>query len=185
MPVPQLNQRVRAGRGRPVRSRGTALLAKLRRMRICRSLIVFAFVLSASAFANRGITPEDYFAFQSINDAHISPDGKQVAYVLTVVDQAKNRRNTSIWLVATDGRSAPRRLTADGVNSNSPRWSPDGSRLAFLSSRSTETATPSAETPRPQIYILHLEGCVAPILSHLKNGVNVLHCAPHRKRSLP
>jgi len=145
-------------------------------------LIVFALVLSAPAFANRGITPEDYFAFQSINDAHISPDGKQVAYVLSVVDQAKNRRTTSIWLVATDVRSAPRRLTADGVNSNSPRWSPDGSRLAFLSSRSTEAATPLPETPRPQIYILHLDGGEAQAVSHLKNGVNVLQWSPDGKR---
>src|SRR5258707_3938585 len=146
-------------------------------MRLCRSLIFFTLVLSASAFANRGITPEDYFAFQSINDAHISPDGKQVAYVVSVIDQAKNRRNTSIWLVAADGRSAPRRLTADGVNSNSPRWSPDGSRLAFLSSRSTEAGTPP-ETPRPQLYLLHLAGGEAPALSHLKNGVNLLQRSP-------
>ena len=151
-------------------------------MRLRCTLIAFAFVLSTSAFANRGITPEDYFAFQSINDAHISPDGKQVAYVVTVVDQAKNRRNSSIWLVATDGRSAPRRLTADGVNSNSPRWSPDGSRLAFLSTRSTEAATPGAEAPRPQIYILHLDGGEAQVLSHLKNGVSVLQWSPDGKR---
>src|SRR5882672_6236853 len=122
-------------------------------MRFRCNFIVLALVLSAPAFANRGITPEDYFAFQSVNDAHISPDGKQVAYVVTVVDQAKNRRNNSIWLVSTDGQNAPRRLTADGVNSTSPRWSPDGSRLAFLSTRSAESAAPGAETPRPQIYM--------------------------------
>src|ERR1700681_2882512 len=121
------------------------------------TLTLLALTFAVSALANRGITPEDYFAFQFINDARISPDGRQVAYVLTAIDQKKNRRNSSIWLVATDGKSAPRRLTADGVNSNSPRWSPDGSRLAFLSSRSTEpAATPGAEAPRPQIYILHL-----------------------------
>src|SRR5438552_18281667 len=89
----------------------------------------------AVAIDKRGVTAEDYYAFENISDAHISPDGKQVAYALTIVDQKKNRRVTSIWAVSIDGLTAPRRLTAEGVNSTSPRWSPDGSRLAFLSSR--------------------------------------------------
>src|SRR5215469_6424019 len=99
------------------------------------SSVVIALGASNPVFAKRGVTPEDYFAFENLNDAHISPGGKQVAYVLTTVDQKRNRRNTSIWVVDTNGGSAPRRLTAEGVNSNSPRWSPDGSRLAFLSAR--------------------------------------------------
>jgi dipeptidyl aminopeptidase/acylaminoacyl peptidase len=95
----------------------------------------------ASSAAQRGITPEDYFAFENISDAHIAPDGKQVVYTLTTVDKQKNRRDSSIWVVAVDGGSAPRRLTAEGVNSSSPRWSPDGTRLAFVSTRSTGAAS--------------------------------------------
>src|SRR5205807_10169356 len=126
----------------------------------------------AAASGKRGVTSEDYFAFQSISDAHISPDGKQAAYVLTTVDQKRNRRDNSSWVVATDGRSAPRRLTAEGFNSDSPRWSPDGSRLAFLSTRTAQSAEP-AEAPRPQIYILRLDGGEAQALTHLKNGAGV------------
>src|SRR5450755_2976402 len=148
---------------------------------LCRrsvSFAVFALAFSASALANRGITPEDYFAFQFINDARISPDGRQVAYVLTAIDQKKNRRNSSIWLVAVDGLSAPRRLTAEGFSSNSPRWSPDGSRLAFLSARNTEAPEPASsasgtppEPARPQICILLMDGGEAQVTSRLKNGV--------------
>jgi len=144
-----------------------------------RLLLTLVFV--AAAFANRGITPEDYFAFHFINDARISPDGKQAAYVLTVIDQQKNRRNTSIWLVPVDGSSAPRRLTAEGFNSNSPRWSPDGSRLAFLSSRAADTG-PATETPRPQICILHMDGGEAQVLTHLKNGASAFQWSPDGKR---
>src|ERR1044071_2489717 len=107
-------------------------------MRLRNACIVLTLLASSSAFAKRGVTPEDYFAFENINDARISPDGKQVAYVVTTVDQKRNRRNASIWIVDIDGHSAPRRLTVEGVNSNSPRWSPDGSRLAFLSTRSAQ-----------------------------------------------
>ena len=153
------------------------------------SLLVIALVFSLSAFANRGITAEDYFAFQFVSDARISPDGRQVAYVVTVIDPKKNRRNSSIWLVAVDGQSAPRRLTAEGLNSNSPRWSPDGSRLAFLSARNAEAPDPAASGPgapaepaRPQICILNMAGGEAQVASHLKNGVTVLQWSPDGKR---
>src|SRR5580658_6308495 len=152
-------------------------------------LVIIALSFSLSALASRGITPEDYFAFQFINDARISPDGRQVAYVLTAIDQKKNRRNSSIWLLAMDGLSAPRRLTAEGFNSNSPRWSSDGSRLAFLSARTTEAPEPAssaaaapAEPARPQICILRLDGGEAQVASHLKNGVTVFQWSPDGKR---
>jgi dipeptidyl aminopeptidase/acylaminoacyl peptidase len=161
------------------------------RSRHNRFLLLLSAVLiaSATALANRGVTPEDYFAFHFLNDAHISPDGKQVAYVMTVVDQQRNRRNSSIWIVAVDGRSAPRRLTAESSNSTAPRWSPDGTRLAFLSNRAGETreATPPAagapaEPPRPQICVLQMEGGEAQVVSHLKNGVTVYQWSPDGQR---
>ena len=137
-------------------------------------------VVSASVLAGRGIAPEDYFAFHFVADAHISPDGKQVAYVLTVVDPQKNRRDSSIWAVAIDGKAEPRRLSAEGFNSNWPRWSPDGSRLAFLSSRSAG-AIP-AEAPRPQIYVLPMQGGEAQAISQLKNGVSGFQWSPDGTR---
>src|SRR5438046_1715235 len=144
-----------------------------------RSTWVIAAILAIGAPAiadKRGVTAEDYYAFENISDAHISPDGKQVAYALTIVDQKKNRRVTSIWAVSIDGLTAPRRLTAEGVNSTSPRWSPDGSRLAFLSSR----GEPS-EGQRAQICILRLDGGEAQVLTSLKNGVTGFQWSPDGK----
>ena len=86
----------------------------------------------------RGITPEDYFSFEFISDPNISPDGKSVAYVVTKVDRAQNRRNSSIWMATTDGSRAPWQFTTAPQSSTSPRWSPDGKSLAFLSSRPAE-----------------------------------------------
>ncbi|MBV8733017.1 MAG: PD40 domain-containing protein, partial [Acidobacteriia bacterium] len=141
-------------------------------LRVALPVAAAVFVVAQPLQANRGVTPEDYFAFQFINGATLSPDGKQAAYVRTVINQAKNRRDSSIWLVATDGRSSPRRLTADGFSSTAPRWSPDGSSLAFLSTRAeTAGAEPSGEASRRQIWILTMNGGEAQVASHLKNGV--------------
>src|SRR5579872_1910131 len=156
---------------------------------------VCALIASATAHANRGVTPEDHFAFHFLSDAHISPDGRQVAYVMTVVDQQRNRRNSSIWMVATDGRSSSRRLTSDNVNSTSPRWSPDGFVLAFLSNRTADPTPPSppagnpstpaarveAEGARPQIFVLSMSGGEAQTVSHLKNGVTSFQWSPDGK----
>jgi dipeptidyl aminopeptidase/acylaminoacyl peptidase len=152
-----------------------------------RHALFFCIVFTASALhtsaAKRGVTPEDYFAFESIGDAHISPDGKQVAYVLTTVDQVRNRRDNSIWVVAVSGSSAPRRLTAEGLNSTAPRWSPDGAQLAFLSSRAPSTgANAGSDQPRPQICTLRMDGGEAQTLTHLKNGVSAFQWSPDGAR---
>ncbi len=79
-------------------------------------LLVFGVILSGMSDAQnrRGITAEDYFSIETISDPDISPDGKTVAYVLTTVDQAKNRRDSSIWFVPADASGAPARQTERG-----------------------------------------------------------------------
>src|SRR5262245_43394888 len=91
-------------------------------------VFVFAGLISAQQ-TPRGITPEDYLALEFISDPNISPDVKLVAYVVTKIDRGQNRRNSSIWMVATDGRRAPWQFTTSPQSSNSPRWSPDGKSL--------------------------------------------------------
>ncbi|MFL6333450.1 MAG: S9 family peptidase [Pyrinomonadaceae bacterium] len=101
----------------------------------------------------RGITAEDYYAFEFLSDPRLSPDGRWVAYVVTTIDQRQNRRLSQIWLAATDNSRAPRQFTTSPQSSNSPRWSPDGRTLAFLSTRPAPEGAPSAPqrsaTPTP------------------------------------
>jgi dipeptidyl aminopeptidase/acylaminoacyl peptidase len=128
----------------------------------------------------RGITPEDYYAFEFLSDPHLSPDGSQVAYVVTTVSQRQNRRNSTIWLVAADGSSKPRQLTVNLYSSSSPRWSPDGKQIAFISSR--PASADSSEAPRPQIYLLHLNGGEPQRVSNFKNGASSFQWSPDGKR---
>ena len=136
---------------------------------------------AARAQSKRGITPEDYLSFKFLGDPHISPDGKVVAYVLTTIDQKKNKRESSVWVVPADGSSAPRRLSAEGFSSNSPRWSPDGKTLAILSARASEAS--AGETPKSQIYLLSIAGGGEAIaLTKLRNGVGSYQWSPEGSR---
>jgi dipeptidyl aminopeptidase/acylaminoacyl peptidase len=136
---------------------------------------------AARAQSKRGVTPEDYLSFKFIGDPHISPDGRVVAYVLTTIDQKKNKRESSVWVVPADGSAAPRRLSAEGLSSNAPRWSPDGKTLAILSVRASDA--PASETPKSQIYLLSIAGGGEAIaLTKLKNGVQSYQWSPEGSR---
>jgi len=148
------------------------------------ALTALAANVAAQSGTRRAVTPEDYFAFEFVGDPHISPDGKLVAYVVTKVDRAQNRRNSSIWLVPTDASRAPWQFTTSPQSSNSPRWSPDGQSLAFLSTRpATEaTAGATAEPPRAQVYLLSMNGGEARRVTNLKNGVSSFQWSPDGTR---
>src|SRR5262249_39640102 len=148
---------------------------------ICFFLLLGMAVKPAPAQQTRGVTPEDYFAFEFLSDPHISPDGKLVAYVVTKADRAQNRRNSAIWMVAADGSRAAWHSTPSPQSTPSPRWSPAGRSLAFLSPRPAAEAS-AQEQSRPQVYALSLEGGEAKRVTNLKNGVSVFQWSPDGSR---
>ncbi|MDE2874815.1 MAG: S9 family peptidase [Gemmatimonadota bacterium] len=79
-----------------------------------------------AAHAQSPFEPMDVFQLEYAADPQISPDGSQVVYVRTSMDIMKDRKRSELWIVGADG-SDHRRLAAGG----SPRWSPDGTRLAY------------------------------------------------------
>src|SRR5687767_11193114 len=88
--------------------------------------------LASQAAARRPIAETDLFSFVWISDPQMAPDGSRVAFVRVTVNRQKDQYETSIWIAGTgSGAAAPRPFTA-GPRDTSPRWSPDGTRLAFV-----------------------------------------------------
>ncbi len=88
----------------------------------------------------RRIRPDDLYKMQFVGDPQVSPDGQLVAFVVTDVDREENGYRSSIWIAETDDPDSVRQFTyppygGPPVRDHSPRWSPDGQKLAFLSNR--------------------------------------------------
>ncbi|MGH7690783.1 MAG: TolB family protein, partial [Gemmatimonadaceae bacterium] len=79
--------------------------------------------------------PLDVFQLEWAADPEISPDGRQIVFVRQGYDVMKDNTRSALWIVNSDGTGL-RALDGDGKSYSSPRWSPDGSRLLFVSNRS-------------------------------------------------
>jgi Tol biopolymer transport system component len=110
------------------------------------------------------MVPEDVYELTGAADPRLSPDGAAVAFVVWSIDREESEYRSAIWLVPVDGSAPPRQLTAGEKRDSSPRWSPDGKRLAFTSSRGDEKAA--------QLYVLPLEGGEPVKLTGLKEDAS-------------
>jgi len=115
----------------------------------------------ARAQQKRPISFDDLISMDRISEPVVSPDGRWVAYTVARADLAANRAARNIWIVSTNGAAEARQLTRSGSDSR-PQWSPDGKRLAFVSSR----------TGTEQIYLLSLSGGEGDPLTALSTGAD-------------
>ena len=87
---------------------------------------------------NTGYTPDLYYHLVGVDEVAVSPGGAYVAFTVTTVVEDENRRHREVWLQPlSNGRpdGDPFPVTSPNEESSGPRWSPDGSLLAFSSSR--------------------------------------------------
>jgi dipeptidyl aminopeptidase/acylaminoacyl peptidase len=129
-------------------------------------------VSASSAQSKRVMTPLDLIEVPRVLDPQLSPNGKQVLYIVERPDWKANRRVGHIWRVNADG-SAASQLTYGERGETSPRWSPDGTRIAFLARR--------GESEENQIYILDAEGGEARQLTRHNAAVSNIEWAPDGK----
>jgi dipeptidyl aminopeptidase/acylaminoacyl peptidase len=123
--------------------------------------MVFAAQPSGRAASGRAMTIDDLITAVRVSDPQLSPDGTRVLFVRTTTDGKTGKRNADIWAVAADGSAAPREFIGGDSSDNTPRYSPDGRRIAFISSRDGA----------PQIYIADANGSGARKLTSLSMGV--------------
>jgi dipeptidyl aminopeptidase/acylaminoacyl peptidase len=83
----------------------------------------------------RAPRPEDLYELRVPTDVALSPDGRTIAFGVKSTAPGKDGYRTALWVVPADGSAPARQLTVGSRNDTTPRWSPDGRTLAFLSDR--------------------------------------------------
>ena len=99
-----------------------------------RWLLLFSAAALFAQTAKRPLTLDDIYKIREVRDPQCSPDGKWVAYSVGTTDLKEDKHDSDIWMVSYDGKT-DLRVTSSPESEATPRWSPDGQYLSFLSSR--------------------------------------------------
>jgi dipeptidyl aminopeptidase/acylaminoacyl peptidase len=118
----------------------------------------------------RQFRPGDLYRLKALGDVSLSPDGRRTAFVVTEPQAESDRNESSIWVVPVDGSSSPRRFS-EGPRDVNPRWSPDGSRLAYIS-------MPADKPMAAHLRVADLDGGVPAQVGELPGPVSSIAWSP-------
>ncbi len=137
------------------------------------SILFVAFSSATTAWSQaagesyRLLDKATYLEMETVSRPQISPDGRHVVFVRGWVDKMNDRARSNLWIVDIDGRRL-RELTHGNWSDSSPVWSPDGTRIAFLSNRDGTT----------QIHVLWLDTREVKQLTHVEQNPVGLRWSP-------
>jgi dipeptidyl aminopeptidase/acylaminoacyl peptidase len=128
------------------------------------SVLLISFFTTYSQENPKTFTFEDSYLYSRFNGIDISPDGRKISYSLGEKEKWNGNRNYNIWLALSSDNSKIKFTNSDKDDWD-PQWSPDGSKIAFLSSRSERT----------QVYVISANGGEAQEITFVQNGINFFH----------
>lgn len=134
---------------------------------------LFLLANTASAVGTDTLTAERMWGLQRLGDPTLSPDGRFAVVPVTRYDVAENKGSTDLWLHPLDGGKA-RALTTDAAADTAPVFSPDGSRIAFVSKRGDDKES--------QIYVIAVDGGEARRVTNVPTGADTPKWFPDGKR---
>jgi dipeptidyl aminopeptidase/acylaminoacyl peptidase len=136
------------------------------------ALVVVSCVAIGSTQSRRALEPSDIFELKTVGDPRISPDGAWIAYTVSTLDKKEDNSDTDIYMVPTEAgppSRVPVKLTSSKKPETSPRWSPDGRYIAFLSGR---------DGKKTQVYLLDRRGGDAQQITEYKTGASAIAWSP-------
>ncbi len=139
-------------------------------------LIVLIALFVGAPLSSAAATPfrlDDLQRLVKLSDPQLSPDGRSVAVVVSTPVWKTDKHDTRIEVVDV-ASGAKRTLTHDRETVSSPRWSPDGTRLAFLAK--------DDKTKQSQIYVMPMAGGDAQRITDTKEGVDEFTWSPDGSR---
>jgi dipeptidyl aminopeptidase/acylaminoacyl peptidase len=117
--------------------------------------------------AAKVLTVADYLDLERVSDPQISPDGTKILFTRSWIDQMEDRWRSDIWIMNSDG-SRSRFLT----KGSSPRWSPDGTRFAFLD---------EGEPKGTQLFVRWLDAAEATQITRVEKAPSSFKWSPDGK----
>ncbi|NJM53890.1 MAG: hypothetical protein HC846_11175 [Blastocatellia bacterium] len=141
-------------------------------MKLFFKIALILLAVSAFAFAQTW-TPEMQIKTKALASPNISPDGKKIVYTVSyeMLTADKSEYVNQIHLASTDGTN-PMQLTFADKSSSNPKWSPDGTTIAFTSPRKDN---------KSNIYIMRLSGGEAEMITDVKGNVQNFEWSPDGK----
>jgi dipeptidyl aminopeptidase/acylaminoacyl peptidase len=128
----------------------------------------------AVAAERRLLTADDINAVREVGEPQVSPDGQWVAYVVGTADPVKDKVNSHLWMSSWDGKQSVQ-LTYSDDSEYSPRWSPDGKYIGFITAR-------GEDDPPEQVWLLDRQGGEAKPLTGFNGDVVDFSWSPDGKK---
>ncbi len=149
---------------------GSLILYLLYKSTMRKLVLLLSICFSVYSFTQDTFQPLDVYDLEFATDPQFSPDGAKIVYARSFMDIMTDQRLSNLWIIDANGENH-RALTTGNHRHSSPRWSPDGKNIAFMSN----------EPGKKQIHILWLDNGQVSKLTNLQNPPSNVNWSPDGK----